>query len=307
MHRLLLGLTATLALALPAVSSAQVANASSRDALVVTPAWLAQHLHDPDLLILQVGVKESYDKAHIPGARFLDWMDFHNMSEKPGELSLEMPTAASLHDALQNVGVSDTSHVVIYESDGYWTPSTRVVLTFDYAGLTNVQYLDGGFKGWTDAGNAVSKEAPLAKKGTLAPLTLRPVIVDAAFVQAHEHAGGFAIVDARAPQFYDGTKGGGQRGQTPKFGHIPGAVNAPFDSFATDDGRLKSNDEIAAIFAKAGVKPGDTVIGYCHIGQQATAMLFAARSTGHDVVLYDGSFEDWNNRNLPLENPKAKK
>jgi len=294
-------------LALAAPASAQVANASSRDTLVVSPSWLAQHLHDPDLVILQVGNKETYDKGHIPGARFLDWMDFHNMSETPGELSLEMPAADVLHQAFENVGVSDTSHVVIYASDDFWTPSTRIVLTFDYAGLSNVRYLDGGLKGWTAAGNAVSKDAPLEKKGTLAPLRLRPVIVDAAFVQAHEHAPGFAIVDARATPFYDGTKGGGQRGQTPKFGHIPGALNAPFDEFATGDGQLKSNAEIAAIFTRAGVKPGDTVIGYCHIGQQATAMLFAARSTGHNVLLYDGSFEDWNRRNLPLENPKEKK
>jgi thiosulfate/3-mercaptopyruvate sulfurtransferase len=304
-YRSIAGLAACLALAAPA--TAQVANASSRDKLVVTPAWLAQHLHDPDLLLLQVGVKETYDKGHIPGARFGDWMTLHTMSMNPNELTTEMPPAGELHDALEGMGVSDKSHVIVYASDEYWSPSTRVVLTLDYAGLSNVQYLDGGLKGWIDAGNAVSKDAPLAKKGTLAPLKLRPVVVDATFVQAHEHANGFAIVDARNTEFYDGTKGGGQRGQTPKLGHIPGAVSAPFDSFATEDGHLKSNDEIAAIFAKAGVKPGDTIVGYCHVGQQATAMLFAARTLGHDVVLYDGSFQDWSMKNLPLENPKAKK
>lgn len=284
-----------------------VHNGSSRDSLTVTPAMLAQHLHDSDLVILQVGQRETYDKGHIPGARFLDWMDFHNMDQKPGDLTLEMPSAAELHDAFEKVGVSDNSHVVIYASDGYWSPSTRIALTFDYAGLSNLRYLDGGLKGWVDAGNPVSKDEPLPKKGSLAPLKLRPIIVDAAFVQAHEHAAGFTIVDARNQEFYDGTQGGGQRGQTKKFGHIPGAVNAPFDQFATDDGKLKPAAEIQAIFDKAGVKPGDTIVGYCHVGQQATAMLFAARTLGHDVVLYDGSFEDWNNRNLPLENPKVKR
>jgi thiosulfate/3-mercaptopyruvate sulfurtransferase len=281
-----------------------VHNGSSRDSLVVSSATLAQHLHDSDLVILQVGQRETYDKGHIPGARFLDWMDFHTMADKPGELTLEMPPAQALHDALEKVGVSDNSHVVIYASDGFWSPSTRIFLTFDYAGLSNVRYLDGGLKGWIDAGNPVSKDEPLPKKGTLAPLTLRPIIVDATFVQAHEHAPGFTIVDARNHEFYDGTQGGGQRGQTKKFGHIPGAVNAPYDQFATDDGKLKPAAEIQALFDKAGVKPGDTIVGYCHIGQQATAMLFAARTLGHDVVLYDGSFEDWNARGLPLENPK---
>jgi thiosulfate/3-mercaptopyruvate sulfurtransferase len=305
-------LVAAALIAAPAFAAAQAPNAtvhngSSRDAMVVTPAWLAQHLHDPNLLVLQVGDKDTYDAGHIPGARFLDWMKFHLMDTKPGDLTLEMPLAAALHDALEEVGVSDNSRVVIYASDEYWSPSTRIVLTFDYAGLSSVTYLDGGLKDWIAAGNPVSKDAPLPKKGALAPLTLRPIIVDAAFVQAHERAPGFAIVDARNTQFYDGTQGGGQRGQTKKFGHIPGALSAPFDQFASADGKLKSSEEIRAIFDKAGVKPGDTIIGYCHIGQQATAMLFAARTLGHNVVLYDGSFEDWNNRNLPLENPKEKK
>jgi thiosulfate/3-mercaptopyruvate sulfurtransferase len=55
------------------------------------------------------------------------------------------------------------------------------------------------------------------------------------------------------------------------------------------------------------VKPGDTVVGYCHIGQQATGMLFAARSLGHKVLLYDGSFEDWSaHANYPVETGAAK-
>jgi thiosulfate/3-mercaptopyruvate sulfurtransferase len=288
-------------------ASAQAPNGSSRDRLVVSPAWLAQHLHDPDLVILQVGLKETYDKGHIPGARFGDWMALHTMDMQPGALTLEMPPPEKIHDALESFGVSDASHVVVYASDGYWSPSTRFVLTLDYAGIANVSYLDGGLKGWVEAGQTLSSDTPLPKKGTLAPLKLRPVIVDAAFVQAHQGKSGFAIVDARNTEFYDGTKAGGQRGQTPKLGHIPGAVSAPYNTFASSDGQLKPNDEIAAIFSRAGVKTGDTIIGYCHIGQQATAMLFAARTTGHNVVLYDGSFEDWNTRNLPLEVPKKEK
>jgi thiosulfate/3-mercaptopyruvate sulfurtransferase len=281
-------------------------SAGARTSFVVTPAWLAQHLHDPDLVLLQVGQQETYDKGHIPGARYCDWMMLHTMNNQPGALTLEMPPTAELHDALADMGISDTSHVVVYASDEWWSPSTRVVLTLDYAGLSNVSYLDGGLTGWTASGQPLSKDAPAAKKGTLAALKLKPVIVDAEFVKAHERTPGYALVDARAASFYDGTQAGGQRGQTRRPGHIPGALSAPFDSFASHDGQLKSADEIAAIFTKAGVKPGDTVIGYCHVGQQATAMLFAARTLGHPVLLYDGSFEDWNARGLPLENPAKK-
>jgi thiosulfate/3-mercaptopyruvate sulfurtransferase len=292
------------AMALAAAAAAQVAGGSSHGGLVVDAAWLAEHLHDPGLVLLQVGTKETYDAGHIPGARFVDYMKLHAKNTAPGALTLEMPPAAELHDALESFGISDDSDVVVYASDEYWSPSTRVLLTLDFAGLKHVSYLDGGLQGWKASGQSLSTEAPPDKKGRLSPLALRPVIVDAAFVQAHEHAAGFAIVDARATQFYDGTSGGGQRGQQKKFGHIPGAVSAPFSSFASGDGQLKTDAEIAAVFDQAGVKKGDTVIAYCHIGQQATAALFAARLLGHKVLLYDGSFEDWNARNLPLENPK---
>ena len=105
----------------------------------------------------------------------------------------------------------------------------------------------------------------------------------------------FAVVDGRASVFFDGVQEGGPRDHR-ATGHIAGAHSVPFESVFTDDLKLKSPEELTALFAKASVKPGDTVIGYCHIGQQATAMLFAARALGHRVLLYDGSFEDWARR-----------
>jgi thiosulfate/3-mercaptopyruvate sulfurtransferase len=291
-------LAAALIAAALASSQAQVANGSSRDTLVVTPAWLAQHLHDPNLVVLQVGDKNTYERGHIPGARYVDWMDLHTMTDPTTGLAVEMPTMAQLHDAFEALGISDGSRVVLAASDGQWSQTTRVLLTFDYAGFANASLLDGGLTAWTGSGQPVSKETRLGRKGQLSALKERPIVVDADFVKAHEHAARYAIVDARVPAYYDGSKAGGK---PPTAGHIPGAVNAPFNAFATGDGQLKSPAEIEAVFAKAGVKPGDTIIGYCHIGQQATAMLFAARTLGHNVLLYDGSFEDWSQRGLPVE------
>jgi thiosulfate/3-mercaptopyruvate sulfurtransferase len=115
---------------------------------------------------------------------------------------------------------------------------------------------------------------------------------------------GHALIDARDASFYDGVQSGGRRPEAPKFGHIPGAFSLPFTELTNDGLMLRSADELQARFAKAGVKAGDTVIGYCHIGQQATAMLFAARTLGLKVLLYDGSFEDWSGHpDYPLENP----
>lgn len=104
---------------------------------------------------------------------------------------------------------------------------------------------------------------------------------------------GIAVVDGRSASFYDGVQTGQGMHAPHKTGHIAGATSIPFTEVTGDDLKLKSRAELEALFTKAGVKPGDTVVGYCHVGQQATGMLFAARTLGHKVLLYDGSMEDW--------------
>jgi len=302
MH-LVLAAALTASMAAPPPVTAQVADAARRDALVVTPAWLADHLHDANLVVMQVGAmgnKETYDAGHVPGARMLDYGVVSAFPKGDAQL-------AAGHDVLESLGVSDNSRIVLYSADTYWPPATRSLLMLNYAGLSRVQLLDGGLKGWTESGGTLSKDAPMARKGTLSPLKAQPgMIADAEFVKAHHGTAGFAIVDARNRDFYDGAKEGGPRDHRVK-GHIPGALSAPFDEFATADARLKPASDMAAVFDKAGVKPGDTIIGYCHVGEQATAMLFAARTLGHRVILYNGSFADWVQHDLPLELPKQEK
>ena len=267
--------------------------------LVITPAWLQQRLADPTIVLIHVGAKATYDAGHIPGARFVDFSVI--ATQGAGGLSLEMLPPDTLRERLAGLGISDNSHVIVYQSDNQWTPSTRVMLTLDYAGLTKVSWLDGGQKAWTAAGGTLTADLPAIKPGTLSPLKTRPVVVDAEFVKARLGTAGYAIVDSRVPDFYDGTRTGGRPGSEHKTGHIAGAVNVPFDSLVTPEFTLKPAAEIEAAFTKAGVKKGDTVITYCHIGQQATATLFAARSLGYKVMMYDGSFEDWSKRDLPVE------
>ena len=78
----------------------------------------------------------------------------------------------------------------------------------------------------------------------------------------------------------------------------------PFQTVTTPDLQLASAEEIAARFKAAGVKKGDKVIAYCHVGQQASATLFAARTLGLDVLLYDGSFEEWSRLDGAVETGK---
>lgn len=296
----------TFAAALTVTASAALAQAP-RDQLVVSAAWLQQHASDPDLVLLHVGNKATYDAGHIPGARYVDYASTLTSNANANGLTLEMLPASELHERLAALGISDNSRVVVYQSDDMWTPSTRVMLTLDYAGLSHVSWLDGGQKAWVASGGTLTAGVPQVQSGKLAALTLRPVVVDADFVRTHLNTPGYAIVDSRATAFYDGSRTGGRSPNEHKTGHIAGAVNVPFDSFTQPDVQLKPASDIAAAFTKAGVKPGDTVVTYCHIGQQATATLFAARTLGFKVMLYDGSFEDWSKRDLPVENPAVKK
>lgn len=285
-------------------TSTRAQGADPRAGLIVSSEWLGSHLNDPNLVLLHVGDRREYDEAHIPGARYVSLDDIADSEhEKPGGLMLQMPAAESLRNRLSSLGISNDSRVIVYFGNDWVTPATRVVFTLDYAGLGDrTSLLDGGMQTWKGENRPLTKEIPASKKGTLAALKTKPIIVDAAWVKSNVGKNGISVVDGRAAAFYDGVQTG--RGMTAphKTGHIAGAKSVPFTEITDKTLKLRSRDELAAVFAKAGVKPGDTVVGYCHIGQQATGMLFAARALGHKVLLYDGSFEDWSaHADYPVE------
>ena len=149
--------------------------------------------------------------------------------------------------------------------------------------------LDGGIAVWESEGRPVSTEAATPKRGVLIPCPQNDVIVDARFVIANMGHSGMDIVDARAPEYYLGEN----TAQGKRSGHIPGAVNLPFSSLTDGQGKFYSADELRGMFARTGIKAGDRVVSYCHIGLQATMVYFTARYLGYDARLYDGSWEDW--------------
>lgn len=287
---------------------AATAFASPRQALIVDAAWLKQHLADPNLVLLHVGDKDGYAAGHIPGARLVSLNDISISDHSGHGLMLEMPPSDDLRHRLEALGISDKSRVIVYYGKDWVSPSTRVIFTLDYAGLGgNASLLDGGQDAWVRNGGAVTKDVPAAKTGSLSALKLRPIVVDATTVHDRLGTPGFAVVDGRDAAYYDGVETGGAHGQSHRTGHIRGALSIPYTSITDDHLMIRSNAELEALFTKAGVKSGDTVIGYCHIGQQTTAMLFAARTLGHPVLLYDGSFEDWSRHTeYAVDNPSEK-
>jgi len=275
----------------------------ARADLVVDAAWLAAHVDDPNLVLLHVGDRGEYAKGHIRGARLVSLDDVSVSEHTRDGLMLEMPNADALRARLEKLGISDASRVVVYYGNDWVSPATRVVFTLQYAGLGDrTTLLDGGMPAWVKQGGALSKEVPEARPGKLATLKIEPLIVDANYVREHRATPGIAIVDGRAAAYYDGVEVGGAHGQTDRTGHVAGARSIPFTELTDDTLRLRTTAELKARFDAAGIAPGDTIVGYCHIGQQATAMLFAARLLGHPVRLYDGSFQDWSRgKDNPVE------
>lgn len=277
-----------------------------RQRLLVDPAWLEDHLGDPGLVLLHVGPEEEYAGEHIPGAVHVRLGDISAPEDHEAGtgLSLQMPDAGSLARTLEGYGISDGSRVVVYFATDWVTPSARVLYTLDWIGLDGGALLDGGMQRWKAEGHAVTGEVPAPARGSLTPRVRPELVVDAPWVLDHLDAPGYRVVDARAPVHYDGIQPTYLHRTPVRKGHIPGAANIPFSSIVDEALRIRPDAELRRLFAAAGVADGDTVVGYCHLGQYATLMLFAARLLDHPVRLYDGSFQEWGSReSLPVEGP----
>lgn len=264
-----------------------------RDRLVVSAEWLQQHLHDPSLVLLHVGPKDDYDREHIPGARPLLHRD---VSVERDGLTLELPEPAELQATLRRVGISDDSRIVVYWGEDWVSPASRVVFTLDWAGLgEHTVLLDGGRAAWKRAGGPITADVPSVVAGNVTVHPRGDLVVDANWVGEHAGKPGYALVDARAAQFFNG-----ERADRSKEGHIPGAASIPFPETVTQLPAFKPAADLQALFDRAGIDRGDTVVVYCHIGQYATGVAFAARTLGYPIKLYDGAFQDWAARNLPV-------
>jgi thiosulfate/3-mercaptopyruvate sulfurtransferase len=286
-------------LALPAgYAAAGCGGHGDRGTLLVSTTWLADHVQDKNVVVLAVGQKEDYDKGHIPGSLFVAYPDvITKRGERP--LTTELPSMEVLKDVFEKLGVSNDSRVILYPVTDWLSPTTRILLTLDAVGMgRQTSMLDGGFPVWKSEGRSVSTEVKAVTRGKLEPCAQSDVITDLAYVKDNLHHAGVDIVDARDPEFYTGATVPRDR----RAGHIPGASNITYSTVVDDKGKLKPQAELEAMFTKAGIKKGDRVVSYCHIGQQATVIYFVARYLGYDARMFDGSWEDWSQHTeLPAE------
>jgi thiosulfate/3-mercaptopyruvate sulfurtransferase len=255
---------------------------NSQDVPVMVPAqWLADHVREPNLVVITVGqTRARYDSAHIDGSRFLPYSAY---TRRENGLTSEIAPPAALDSALESVGVSTGSRIVI---DGPAIITHRLFLTLDVNGFRGrVGILNADLDAWRRLGGAVASTEPVVQRGnlTLAPVT--DAVVDRAWVRSHLNDAAIAFADGRMKAAYD-------------RGHIPGAVSATFFNFIAPDAprgasTLPPADSLRARLAAYGVSESRSIVAYCAIGETASGLYFIARALGRPVRLYDGSWEDW--------------
>ncbi len=264
---------------------------------LVTTQWLAGELGAGDLVILDASAHlpmagrealAEYEKAHIPGARFLD---LKNLIDPEGDVMSALPTRAQFDAHMGRLGLSEADRVVLYDNSDMRT-SARAWFICRFYGISNVAILDGGMQKWLAEGRPVEDGRAEFAPSTFISTGGNGQLRDKRHVLANLETQAEQVVDARDnPRF---------TGKEPDFrpevaaGHIPGSYNVPFDRVLNPDGTFKGEAGLRAAFAQAGVDLDRPVITSCGSGVTASVLLFALDIIGKsDAALYDGSWSDW--------------
>ena len=275
---------------------------------LVTTDWLADHLRDPHVAVVgshyvptqQHGDAEAeYRAGHIPGAVFFD---IEAISDHSTDLPHMLPGPTLFGEAVGALGIGDDDTIVVYDSPSLFS-AARVWWTFRLFGAKNVFILDGGLPKWKsegrplDSGDVKRPARTFNAKmnvGAVALLDDMRLAVSGDDVQ---------VVDARSAARFAGTAPEPRPGL--RSGHMPHSFNVPYDRIL-ENGRLVSQDRVAAAFRSAGVDLDKPIITTCGSGVTAAILTFALQSLGKEPKgLYDGSWAEWGSRpDLPVERDK---
>lgn len=262
---------------------------------VVSTAWLADHLRDPNVVVIQIEMDAQRRGPRIAGAHTLR---YNALVQSRDGLSTELPSPDSLAAVFASLGVSDSTLVVVTTS--HEPPmAARALMTLDYIGHHKLAFLNGGVRAWQAEGRAMSTAAPPPTRGSLTVRVRPDVVVTADWITARQARGGeIALIDTRTDGEYTGT---GDRHGMPSDGHAKGAQQLQWEQLFADDARrtLLDSTSLRRLYSER-MQPGSTVVTYCWIGYRASMTYVAARMLGLPVHLYDGSYQDWQKRRLPV-------
>ena len=266
-------------------------------ATLVSTEWLAAHLKDPDLRVLDatfvlpdMGIDPlpAYHAAHIPGARFFDIDD---VSDHRSDLPHMAPPVEKFMSRMRAMGVGDGHQVVVYDQVGLFS-AARVWWLFRLMGHSDIAVLDGGLPKWLAEGRPTEDLPPVIRDRHMTVRRQAHLVRDVTQVSSASKLGDHEIVDARAPERF--------RGEAPeprpglRAGHIPGSKNVHYASLLQADGTMKDTAGLRAAFAAAGVDLARPVITTCGSGVTAAILSLALERIGKtDHSLYDGSWCEW--------------
>jgi thiosulfate/3-mercaptopyruvate sulfurtransferase len=271
----------------------------TRDTLLTTVAELRSKLGSANLRVIDTRPAEDYARGHIPGATHFDLfgLSLVDTGEAPLKAFMFM-----IHHVLELRGVSESKEVVFYE-DNSGMRAARGLWFLEYFGHPNAKMLDGGFSAWKAAGAPVATDAVPPKAATFKIEEHRDVLatVDDVLQSLGKHDK--AILDTRSVGEYLGTHVRAARG-----GAIPGAIHIEWTDNIAPDGKFKSDEELRAMYERAGITPDKEVVSYCQGGYRAAHSYVALRLIGFPKVRnYIGSWKEWGDRaDLPLEVPAKK-
>lgn len=264
---------------------------------LVSTEWLAQHLKDPDLRVLDASMylpgtprdaQAEYDDAHIPGARFFDIDD---VSDNRSALPHMAPPVEKFMSRLRAMGVGDGHQVVVYDGAGLFS-AARVWWLFRLMGKEDVAVLDGGFPKWRAEGRPTEDMPPIIRDRHMTVRRQAHLVRDVTQVSQASKLRNVQIVDARAPGRFRGEDPEPREGM--RAGHIPGAHNVHYATLLKPDGTLRDEAELRAAFVAGGVDLDKPIITTCGSGVTAAILMLAlARLGKDDVSLYDGSWSEW--------------
>ncbi|MGC9446128.1 thiosulfate/3-mercaptopyruvate sulfurtransferase [[Luteovulum] sphaeroides subsp. megalophilum] len=264
---------------------------------LVSTDWLAAHLRDPDLRLLDASwylpqenrnPRAEYEAEHIPGARFFD---IDEIADLRSALPHMAPPPEKFISRMRAMGVGDGHQVVVYDGSGLRS-AARVWWTFRLMGKTDVAVLDGGLPKWKAEGHPVEDMPPVVRDRHMTVQRQAGLVKDVTQVAHASKLGEAEIIDARSAGRFKGTDAEPRPGL--RAGHIPGSKNVPFTTLLAADGTMKPPAELRAIFEAAGVDLAKPAITTCGSGVTAAVLSLALEILGHrNHALYDGSWSEW--------------
>ena len=273
----------------------------ARSDVLVSTDWAESNLDAPNTVFVEVDEDTSaYDGGHIAGAVRLDWK-----TDLQDQVKRDFVDAQQFSKLLSDKGISNDDTVILYGGNNNWF-AAYAYWYFKLYGHDNVKLLDGGRKKWELDGRPLSSDAVsrsatsyTAKAPDNAIRAFRDEVIAA--INAKN------LVDVRSPDEFSGkilAPAHLPQEQSQRAGHIPGAINVPWSKAANEDGTFKSDEDLAKLYAEAGLDGQKETIAYCRIGERSSHTWFVLQELlGHNNVKnYDGSWTEYGSLvGVPIE------